>query len=270
MQLRQPIRSASCWYETQILTASALLIAAFNLTANPISAQNTPHPQSTPAQQRTAPKTFQPMTPAERAARFDSNLNRWQKESGLDPNTAQILQGIYQSQSSSNYKIPQSVAEFAKQAKYGQTTKTNSPPSDFPVPVFKGTNTQYVVRPNISISDSHINMTMSSLSFTTSDSGKSVSSWYKSALAQAGWKVIDPLAAATNVSQNSQAASRMPGDLASIAKRSPSSFNGLLSRGGISFMEPISAQKSGLQCSIQITEYSSPQRTEVNVSAGKP
>lgn len=212
---------------------------------------------------------FPPMSEAERAARYNANLEKWQKEYGLDPGIAQRMSTIYRNQSQGVPKAPPSVAEFAKQIKYGKTTTTNNPPSDFPIPVFKGSNTQYTIRQNVSFSDPRASITMTSLSLTTSDTGKSVSSWYKAALSQSGWKVNDPYAAASALAQNPQAAARIPGGLGAIP-RNMTTATGALSRSGISYMEPISAQKGGAQCYIQITEYSNPQHTEVTLSAGKP
>jgi hypothetical protein len=190
------------------------------------------------------------------------SLEQRMQQFGVDPSSAQMMKDALQKLPDSRITPSQSTINFMKQQKQANSITSKNPPADFPVPIFKGPNSQYAIRQPMSLSNEGQNSTIRALTITTNEPAGTISAWYRSALAQAGWKVFDPFAAAKELSRNPEIARVLPGGIPQ--PRHLTAYPGLASRAGIKADDQVAAEKKGMRASIQITQYS--QKTEVMVS----
>ena len=86
--------------------------------------------------------------------------------------------------SGSDTALIKQVLQNAPSNTYAKTTTSKSPPTGFPAPLYRGTQTTYMSMPAPGSSEE-------SVTLTTTDALATVAAWYRQALVQQGWKIVD-------------------------------------------------------------------------------
>lgn len=198
------------------------------------------------------------------------NVDRWATQYGLDPALVGMMKQAYQKTATTQWKPPQEALTIARQAARTEARESSSPPTDFAAPVFRGRNTRYIVRSPMNVASPRGSLSANVMTIGTDDTAATVASWYRSALQQSGWKMVQTDAGRLqqNLASNPQVAALLPGG--SIpTKTSIMDYPALAARVGVVAAETIVATKEQMFCSIDIKQSSRTRRTIVNVGVSR-